>query len=406
MSLPQTASAAASGLSQQATQSTGLLLTLLVIALISLAAFSWQLRARHTTRRRERESALRAVTAQHAQLIDLLPVAMFSFSHTKGFISMSEGIRRLLPVSADAIIANPDALLTAIHPDDAPRLAPLFAATELPATFEWHGRRHPEHQGDEPTWLHLSARADVTITGEAILAGVILDVTPLKSTQLSLERTQEQLRQLSARREDEREREYRRIAREFHDELGQLLTGARLRLQVLGRLSADEQHTTIAEIESMLIDAYRSVKAITAELRPPALNLGLVAAIEWQAEQSFAHQPTQVTLALRTPPANLTDNAMTTLFRIVQEAFTNIVKCAHARNVHVSLRNDEHGLYLTIADDGTGFEPQGVDTACHFGLVGMRERALALNGTLDVDSAPGEGTRIHVRIPLNCRQPS
>jgi signal transduction histidine kinase len=97
---------------------------------------------------------------------------------------------------------------------------------------------------------------------------------------------------------------------------------------------------------------------------------------------------------------SLPDAIATALFRIVQEAFTNVLRYAGARRVHVSLRADGGELVLSVADDGCGFDPAGVAAGEHFGLVGMRERVAALHGTLDIDSAAGEGTRITARLPL------
>jgi len=168
-----------------------------------------------------------------------------------------------------------------------------------------------------------------------------------------------------------------------------------------GRL-ADEQaaHAALASIEAMIGEAYRSVKSIATELRPPALNLGLSAAIEWQAARVLTPAGLQFTVALAPLAESLPDAVATALFRIVQEAFTNVLRYAGARSVHVSLRQAEGQLILSVADDGCGFDPASVAAGEHFGLVGMRERVVALQGVLDIDSAPGEGTRINVQLPL------
>ena len=109
----------------------------------------------------------------------------------------------------------------------------------------------------------------------------------------------------------------------------------------------------------------------------------------------------QFTASLAPLAESLPDEMATALFRIVQEAFTNTLRYAGARSVHVSLRQDDGHLSLSVADDGCGFDPADVAHGEHFGLVGMRERVAALQGVLDVDSAPGEGTRISVQLPLS-----
>jgi len=251
-------------------------------------------------------------------------------------------------------------------------------------------------------WLQMRGSVDLGPGGERLLAGVIVDVTPLMSTQQALQASREELRRLATYRENEREQEYRRLAREFHDELGQLLTSARMQLQWLDGRLGDDQATrgALATIEAMIGEAYRSVKSIAAELRPPALNLGLPAAIEWQAARMLAPAGLRFTVALAPVAESLPDAVATALFRIVQEAFTNVLRYAGARSVHVSLRADGGQLILSVADDGRGFDPAGVAAGEHFGLVGMRERVAALHGTLDIDSAAGEGTRITVHLPL------
>lgn len=399
------------GTSRQLTLSTGLLLALVFAAMAGIATWSWLNRRRLLERRRSAESELRATQNRLAQLSNQLPIALFSFRPGYGFEAVSDGIEHLLPVTAQQLLADPKQLLAAVAEEDRAGLQWLNIGEDCPTRMEWLGRSATFPAAADAgakskvRWLQMRGSVDICPDGQRLLAGVVVDVTPLMSTQQALEASREELRRLATYRENEREQEYRRLAREFHDELGQLLTSARMQLQWLdGRLGDDQAtRSALTSIEAMIGEAYRSVKSIAAELRPPALNLGLPAAIEWQAARVLAPAGLQFTVALAPAAESLPDAVATALFRIVQEAFTNVQRYAAARSVHVSLRADGEQLILSVADDGCGFDPAGIAAGEHFGLVGMRERVAALHGTLDIDSAPGEGTRITVHLPLPAR---
>jgi PAS domain S-box-containing protein len=243
---------------------------------------------------------------------------------------------------------------------------------------------------------------------------VVLDITDRKRAEIALRDSEDRIRRLAAHREGQREQEYRRLAREFHDELGQVLTTARLHLQLLDRSLTQNESTSsetetsaaIHAIDGMLGEAYRSVKTIASDLRPAALNLGLTAAIEWIAARVLTPAGIPFTLSLAPAADELDTDRSTALFRIVQESLTNIVRHAAARNVHISLRVQGTQLIAVIEDDGRGFDADAVDRSAHFGLMGVAERAESLGGTLDIDSAPGEGTRINVQLPLPMPVPS
>ena len=397
------------GTSRQLTLTTGLLLALVFAAMAGIAAWSWLNRRRLLARRRTAETELRATQNRLAQLSNQLPLALFSFRPGSGFEAVSDGIEYLLPVTAQQLLADPMQLLAAVAAEDRAGLQWLNIGEECPTRLEWLGRCLAPRAGATAAedranarWLQMHGSVDIGPGGERLLAGVIVDVTPLMSTQQALEASREELRRLATYREAEREQEYRRLAREFHDELGQLLTSARMQLQWLDGRVGDDQATrsALAAIEAMIGEAYRSVKSIAAELRPPALNLGLPAAIEWQAARVLTPAGLQFTVALAPVAESLPDAVATALFRIVQEAFTNVLRYANARSVHVSLRADGGQLILSVADDGCGFDPAAVAAGEHFGLVGMRERVAALHGALDIDSAAGEGARITVQLPL------
>lgn len=242
--------------------------------------------------------------------------------------------------------------------------------------------------------------------GPSGLGEVVLDVTERRHAELALGESRKLLRQLAAHREEQREDEYRQLAREFHDELGQTLTSARLHVQRLARTLTDPNAgKELKALDQLIGEAYRGMKGLVAELRPPALNMGLAPAVDWLAQRLLMPAEIGYTAAIATDGVALSDEQNTTLFRIIQEALTNAVRYAKPSQIHVSLRQEAGELVLSIADDGCGFEPSHVDRSCRFGLSGMAERVSGLAGVIDIDSKPGEGTRIVVRFPATMTSP-
>ncbi|MBD8494682.1 transporter substrate-binding domain-containing protein [Pseudomonas syringae] len=216
-------------------------------------------------------------------------------------------------------------------------------------------------------------------------------------------RAHEQLRELSAHLESVREEEKARIAREVHDELGQMLTVLKLETSMCELAYADLDPGLRDRLNSMkrlIAQLFQLVRDVATALRPPILDAGIASAIEWQARRF--EERTQIPCLVLVPdnlPA-LSDARAVGLFRILQEALTNVMRHAQAHSVQISLTLADNLLCLSIADDGQGFDPQAARPTS-FGLVGMRERVLMLGGRLELDSEPGEGTALHIYIPWN-----
>ncbi|MDE1168717.1 MAG: transporter substrate-binding domain-containing protein [Pseudomonas sp.] len=231
----------------------------------------------------------------------------------------------------------------------------------------------------------------------------LTDVTERRRTVAALQESQEQLRELSAHLESVREEEKARIAREVHDELGQMLTVLKLETSMCELAYAGLDPGLQERLNSMkrlIAQLFQLVRDVATALRPPILDAGIASAIEWQARRFEAR--TQIPCLVQVPeslPA-LSDAKAIGLFRILQEALTNVMRHAQAHTVDISLKLEQGWLTLTISDDGVGFALTAARPAS-FGLVGMRERVLMLGGTLLLDSEPGEGTALSVRLPLN-----
>lgn len=403
MSLAHAAEHVAVTSSRQLTLSAMLLIAVTLALMTGFAFWSWRRRQSLAARRRQVEAALRASEDRLRQVTRQLPLAIFEYlpAPEPRFQSISEGVARLLSGSAGEILADPEVFFRGIHPDDVGGLAWRDPAAPPLLDFEWIGRaRSP---AGAQRWLQIRATTGVNAAGERAIHGAVLDVTALKRAQQDLERSREELRRLALHREERVEQERARLAREFHDELGQVLTTARMHLQLLERqlpAEADTARAAARDIEAMIGEAGRSVKEIASDLRPAALNLGLSAAVEWLAGRMLGTPGIAYTVSIAPLADRLDDNHAIVLFRIIQESLNNIVRHAGARNAHVTLDGLDRELHLLIEDDGKGFDPQAVDHAAHFGLLGIAERVMALGGAVEIDSSPGSGTRLSVSLPL------
>jgi signal transduction histidine kinase len=225
----------------------------------------------------------------------------------------------------------------------------------------------------------------------------------------------EQLRALTSRLAEVEEAERRRLARELHDQVGQNLTALSLNLKIvhdqIAACKSKPPDDIIQQLVNRLADSLDLVEETTVRsrnvmdhLRPPALEeYGLLAALKWYVTGFQTRTGVDVTLNGAEPEPRLPIVAETVLFRIAQEALTNVARHAQAGHVEVSLETDPDGVRLTVADDGVGFDVNlpseaDKDERQHWGLLNMIERAYAVGGQCRVDSTPGEGTRVIVEI--------
>jgi len=216
-------------------------------------------------------------------------------------------------------------------------------------------------------------------------------------------RSRQMIRDLAAHHELIREAERARIAREIHDEFGQYLTALRMDTAMLNIRYGADDHELRQKLAGMkeTIDASISVvRNLASALRPGALDTGLVSAAEWLL--AGFEERTRIPYRLHAPQEDpgLDDDRATAAFRILQEALTNITRYAQASKVEVSIELAEAALLMEVRDDGVGFDPAEVRERKTFGLLGIRERALMFGGESRIDSEPGSGTTLYVKIPF------
>jgi two-component system, NarL family, sensor histidine kinase UhpB len=200
------------------------------------------------------------------------------------------------------------------------------------------------------------------------------------------------------------EEERGRLARDLHDEVNQALTAILLRLEALAHDAPSERTAEVAELKRLVNKAMEELLNLARQLRPSALDdHGLVPAIDAQLKRFASHTGVEIRLRSEGDPASLDDDVQTAIYRVAQEALANVGRHAGATCVEMELLANGSGVDLRVRDDGAGFDPSDPgddrDGDSGLGLRGMAERARLVGGELDVRSAPGGGTTVHLRIP-------
>jgi signal transduction histidine kinase len=218
-----------------------------------------------------------------------------------------------------------------------------------------------------------------------------------------LKRSQAELRELADVAARLREDEKRQIARELHDELAQSLSGLKMDIAWLREHGPNEQ-TFIAKLstaENLLDKTIAETRRIASDLRPTMLDdLGLIPAAEWLTQTFTERTGIPCELAIGSDPLAVPESHATAVYRILQESLTNVARHAQATRVDVSLAQIGNEIALTVRDNGIGYSTTEPRKTNSHGLIGMRERAYLLGGRMEIESAPGKGTAVQVRLPL------
>lgn len=307
-----------------------------------------------------------------------------------------------------------------------------YTKEDIPTRKEWLNKAYPdenyrnvvmlarEHAAKRPqpnTRITLICQFEVTCKdgskkhiefsaskGEKNLYVVANDITGKVKAEQDLKESHRQLRELSSYLENIREEERKHISREIHDELGQQLTLLKLDLmQICKKLDPGEKEIIekMKQADQLLAETMKSVRKIATQLRPSILdNLGLVSALEWQSrefEKNFGIPCVFESLLYEPHFSTKQSNA---LFRIYQEALTNIARHSGATRVDAVLSQEENRMVLEIRDNGKGFNANEMAHKKTLGLKGMQERALMIDGDFKIESTPGQGTYILISIPI------
>jgi PAS domain S-box-containing protein len=354
------------------------------------------------TDRKQAEEALRIAEQRYRSILDSSTENIFVFDIRGRALYANRSWQEDTGYTLEEAQSDPS--FNIIHPYDLEKVANWIRDMATGESLQNIDYRRINKSG-AIRWVESNA-APINWPGtDRAFVNILRDITERKQVEEELANSRRQLRDLSMHLQSLREQERTHIAREIHDDLGQALTVLKMDTSWLVKRLPKNRKVLLEKAEAMfqLIDAtIQSVKRISAELRPGLLDdLGLAAAIEWQAEEF--QERTEIECTVRVTPKEISADKehSTAIFRIFQEAITNIARHAQATEVTVRLEERDDQLVLTVRDNGKGIAESDQSKADAFGLMGMRERAHGLGGTAEIIGVRGEGTSVIVTIPIH-----
>lgn len=310
-----------------------------------------------------------------------------------------------LQTGADLLRA-PRSWLDALHPDDRPRVEQSFDTFLSASSSGNYDEQYRLVRRDDTTrWIHQRIVPLATPAGAPPRhLSLARDITDLKQAQEALTDSSEKLLKLTQQQEAINDAQRTHIAREIHDEFGQALTVLSLDLNwLVKRCPRDESiQNKLGEMRELIDRTAKTVQDITLRLRPANLvSFGLEGALNWYISR-FRQQNEGLSCrqTIKLDGVRLDHDRSIALYRILQEALTNITRHAGARTVSVDISLDGDSVTLTVKDDGVGISEQDLSRGDAWGLIGMRERVNALGGGFDIRGGSGRGTQLAVRLPL------
>jgi PAS domain S-box-containing protein len=367
--------------------------------------------SRDITERKRAEEALRESEERYRELFENAKDTIYVHDLNGIYTSVNRAAEQLTGYSREEIIGKHFSDFLA--PEYLPRVRNHLVkklTDQRPTSFEVEviardGRRVP---------VELSSNLVYEDGVPVGVQGIARDITERKRAEDALKATSKQLRALSARLQSAKEEEGTRIARELHDELGSALTSLRWSLDEIdsllstapSKVTTDALRKKIATMTTLVEATLQTVRRISSELRPGILDeVGPIAAIEWEAEQFEARTGIVCYVDSSVKNVHLTRQQSTAIFRIFQEALTNVLRHAEATRVDIAMTEAEGEFVLTISDDGRGITEEEKSGAKSLGLLGMRERANLIGGEVNITSLENQGTAVTVRVPALMAQP-
>ena len=361
--------------------------------------------ANDITDRRLTEQALREQRTLLAEAQKVAGLGSWEWDPDTGRVSWSSELYRILGVLPQDLAPSFENYLERVHPEDRQQSGAMVARA-LMDSRSFSMLERIVRPGGEVRYLRSQGEVVRNERGKPIkILVACVDITEQRHSESALRQAAQDLHGLTRRLVQAEEAERRRLARELHDRVGQSLSALNINLDIISR----ESHALTPALRQRLDDSLglvdntlQSIENVMAELRPPLLDeYGLGAALGWHAEEFSRRTGVKVAVADRDPAGskNARPEAAVALFRIAQEALNNVLKHAKAANVRLEVSATDEELILDVQDDGQGFDPATARRG-RWGMTTMRERAEAAGGQLHIASSPGEGTRIHARVPL------
>jgi PAS domain S-box-containing protein len=350
------------------------------------------------TRRRDDQRRLRF----QSLLLDSVRESIVGIDAGHAVTYWNNGAQALFGYTAEEAMGRPIERLILLE-DERARADWKDELAQLSSQGKWQGQVQRRRKDGSVIWTDVVA--SVVRSAEGHGSGFIAihrDSTELRRSQAMLRESHERLQQLAAGLIDVREQERSAIARELHDELGQDLTRLNMDLMWLAeRLPLRLRTRRTAGMVSLVEQMLTTVQHLSSQLRPAILDdFGLEAAIEWQAQEFEQWNGARCRLDLRLPPLPPDRDRDTTVFRILQESLTNVARHAHAESVDVRCGVSGGALVLEVADDGVGIAEGTAGGPSALGVLGMRERARAIGGEIDIVPRVPRGTAVRLRVPV------
>lgn len=354
---------------------------------------------------RNAQIALRESEARFKAIVSNMPGMVFQVEfgpdNSPSFTYVSDGCLALFGIAAHVLRRDAHAFLDRVLPEDLPSLTLSMQAAYLRrGNWNWEGRIRIAGS-NEIKWVDLRSRARAQDDARMCWEGIISNITQNKLADIEIRRSRENLGRLSAHVDAAKEQERSRIAREIHDDLGGTLTAIKISLMRLGKGLAPEANEALQRLHSAvaLVDNAMDVsRRIATELRPSILDLGIVAAIEWQAAEFEKRMDVGCQVTCAQKEISLDSKISIVLFRVFQEALTNIAKHSGATRVDVELEADADNVMLQVHDNGVGIAREDMAKPQAFGILGMQERARNLGGEAGVRRTRS-GTAVSLRLP-------
>ena len=334
-------------------------------------------------------------------LVDSLPGLVFCLRHGGASLSFSfasSSCISLCELSPGDLLASAERFLSLIDLHDLPMFHSTLQASVATGSWNWEGRLHTPHG---LKWVNVRAQTRALDPLMAESTGIMLNVTQSHLRESQLLNLSADLRQIASHLESVREAERARMARDLHDDLGQILTALQMDVALLRRQPNSERSGVLFEnVDRLIRAASEAGRRVAAELRPNVLDLGLKAALRWMAEQYAKRYGIQVHMDFGAK-GEIGELIATELFRIAQEALTNVVRHAHAQQAWVRCTDLDHRqVCIAVEDDGCGYTvPDQAAGRPSLGLRGMRERAAVFGGTFELDRSAHGGVRVRVCLP-------
>jgi PAS domain S-box-containing protein len=365
------------------------------------------------TKRRRAEEALIQSEKKYRDIFEMTVEGIYRSTPAGRFIIVNPAFVKICGyASAEEMTEKVTDIANQIYanPEDRLRLQKLIAAEGEVKGFEVQFK----HPTKELVWVSINTKALHDEQGNIVYYdGTIEDVTERKRVEDALRASHLQLRALSGRLQSVREDERKQIAREIHDELGGALTGLKIDLSFLASSAPKSRDKTkrdsflskMLEMSKLIDETIGTVRKLVTELRPSILDdFGLLAALEWQLQEFQKRTGIQTEFVSTLEYINMDEELSTAVFRIFQESLTNVARHANATKVTATLNKVAGGLVLKVHDNGKGISEDDIHNTKSVGLIGMREHALFLGGTVNFSGEPSKGTTVLVQFPFESQE--